>query len=893
MRWLYKLPLRLRSLFKRGHVEQELSDELRFHLEKLTEDNVAKGMTPEEARYAALRELGGVDQIKEECRDMRRVNYIENSIHDLRFGLRMLARNPGFTAVAVLTLALGIAANVGIFSVVNSLLLRPLPVRNPSQLTVLATRIKGSSYLHDFSYADFHDCREQANGFSSMAGYQVDVRGFAAGGWVDRVIASFVTENFFWMLGVRPALGRLILPSAADRSAEAGVVVLGYSLWQRRFNGEPSVVGKKALLDGRPVTIIGVVPKEFRGVFSMAETDAYLPIGQMAGGDTSFWTARERRGDLRALARLKPGVSLAQARASLAVIAGRLAEQYPNTDKNLLIEAYPEWLARPQASAAEDWPPMVGLFLSLAFVLLLVACVNLANLLLVRANARQDEMAIRCALGAGQARMARQLLTENVLLAILGGSTGLLLSAWLTPMLARICTPQDMPFLHLDFHLDWRVFAYALGVTLSVGVLAGLILARRAWRSDPNVTLREGGRALSASASRLRLRSALVVVQVAGSTALLVIASLFVRSLETLRHMDLGFDPYHLLNLSMDMPEGGYDEGRGQKFYRELKERVLALPGVESATYAHSWPLCHYYHLAAIFVEGQRIRPGEAPPEIMYNVVDQDYFRTLRIPIQGGRAFTDGDNQVRQGTAIINQTMAELLWPGEDPVGKLFRTRKPTNPPLEVIGVARDSKYTPARDKQPYFYVPLAQNYDAIMTLQVRSALPPETLAPAVVTHFRVLAPTLPVFDVRTMDQALEGAGGFFLFHLGADLAGGFGFLGLLLAVIGVYGVVSCAASQRIHEIGIRLALGAAEWDILGMLLRQAARLVGLGVLMGVAVAFSAARAASGLIVGVRPSDPASYGGASLLLAAMALLASYLPARRATKVDPMAALHHE
>jgi predicted permease len=814
-------------------------------------------------------------------------------LHDLRYGLRMLAKNPGLTAAVVLTLALGIGANTAMFSVLNSLLLRPLPVTNPEQLVALATRIKGSSELHDLSYPDFLDCGNQATAFSDMLAYEVGNDGLAADNRADRVMTSYVSGNYFSMLGIQPALGRLIEVGEGQKPGADPVLVLGYSYWQRRFSGDPRVVGKAVLVDGRSVTVVGVVPQQFRGAFSLAETDVYLPISQLALQDKGFWTARGARGvgGLRVLARVKPDVSLKQARASLDVVARRLAQQYPETDKNVSMEAYPERLARPQPSAVDAWPPMVAVFSSLGLIVLLVASINVANILLVRANAREGEMAIRSALGAGRGRLVRQLLTETVMLALMGGAAGILLSTWVSKLLSSICTPIDLPF-QMDFHPDWRVFAYAFGITLLAGAVVGLIPARRAWRSNLNVILHEGGRAPSGSLRLQRKRNTLVVLQVGASMVLLILAGLFVRSLEKAEHMDLGFDPHHILNLSMDLHQIGFDEGQGTRFYQELAARVRALPGVESATYAYSWPLCHYYRSASVYIEGQAPLPGQAAQEVVYNIVDPAYFNTLRIPILRGRAFTDTDNDQGQRVAIINQAMADRFWAGRDPLGKRF-SMEPKSPLLEVVGVARNAKQaTPTPQMPPYFYVPVSQNYSSQLTLQVRAPLPPEMLRLEVEGHVHALASDLPVFDVRTMDEALQGAGGFFLFRLGANVAAGLGILGLLLAVIGVYGVVSYAASRRTREIGIRIALGARNHDILRMVLRQGVWLVGTGLLGGLFVALGVTRVASSLLV-ISTMDPVTFVVAPLLLGGIGLLACYLPARRATKVDPMEALRYE
>jgi predicted permease len=844
-------------------------------------------------QIAGERELGNLTLAAENARETWQWTSLDAVVADVRYAFRGLRKNPGFAAVAIATLAVGIGANTAIFSVVNSLFLRPLPVQDAYRLVVLAPRERGSSEFHDLSYPDYRDYRAHARAFSDMLGFAVGMDGIAVDQGPHQVLTSYVTGNYFSMLGVRPALGRLIEPAEAETPGAAPVLVLGYTCWQRQFNSDPGVIGKSARLNGHAVTIVGVAPEQFHGTFSLAETDAYLPAGMLAIEDSSFWTARGK-GELRAIARLKPGMSLKQGRASLQVIARSLAEQYPETNKYTSMEAYPEWRARPQPDSAGSWPAMVGIFLTLAFIVLLVACVNLASILRARGNARESEMAVRSALGAARGRLVRQLLTENVLLAIVGGAAGILLSTWISMVLSSICTPIDLPMVQLDFRPDWRVFAYAFGVALLAGLMVGLGPMRSAWRSNLSIVLHEGGRALSGSRRRNRARNVLVVTQVAASMVLLIAAGLLVRSLEEAQRMNLGFDPHHVLNLRMDVHQIGYDEARGRNFYGELLARARALPGVESAAFVFSVPFFHDRFLSTVHIEGRPLSQGEAPSEVSYNVIDPALLQTLRIPILRGRGFNEADNETAPRVAIVSQAMAERLWPGQDPVGKRFRITKPANPLLEVVGVARNTKFVrPTPEAEPYFYVPLSQNYTAPMTLQVRSSRPAKALEREVLHEIRALAPDLPLYDVRTMEESLGGTMGFFLFRVGADLAAGLGILALFLTTVGVYGVISYAASQRTHEIGLRMALGATGQDILRMVLGQGLRLIGTGVLIGLGIALAVSRAVSSLLVGVSASDPMTYTSVAVLLGGFALVAGYMPARRATRVDVMVALRHE
>jgi putative ABC transport system permease protein len=899
MRWIYKLPLRLRSLFRKTGVERELDDELRFHLEKLIEEKAGKGMTSEEARYAALRELGGVEQIKEECRDMRRVNYIENFFQDVRYGLRMLAKSPGFTAIAIVTLALGIGVNTAIFSVLNGWLFRPLPVRAPQQIMVLAffQQEEGSQ----FSYLDFLDFQKQADTFSDLFAYATGVAGLSANGNASEFAYSAVTGNYFSALGLKPALGRLFVPGEGEKPGEERLVVLGYSFWQKRFSGDPGIVGKQVRINGKPVTVMGVTPEEFHGTFFAFDMDGYLALSTAMSMDqnaSGFWTDRRHR-RLTVLGRLKRGVSLAQAQSTVEVIAGRLAAQYPGTNQGVTVRAIPERLARPAPLVTSFVPVIASLFLVLPALVLLLACMNVANILLARATVRQREMAIRAALGAGRGRLIRQMFTESLLLALLGGMGGVLLGEWAIrasgSMLHSVTTTTSNLGYKLDSSFDWRVFAYALGIAVFTGILVGVWPAFRASRADVNAGLRESGRSDPAGVGRHGIRSLLVVAQVAGSLMLLIVAGLFVRSLKRAEQMDLGFNPDHVLNVMLDPYQIGYDETRAKTFHRELEDRIRALPGVQSASLAFTVPLGMPSPSDPVYVEGHPLPAGQQPPTISYDSIDPAYFETMRVPLLRGRTFADSDNEMARPVAIVNQTMAKRLWPNEGPFGKRFSVKGAAGPFIEIVGLARDgqSMWMLSPDRQPYFYVPLAQNYHSFLSLQVRTAVPPESLIVRVQEEIRKLAPDLPVIDCRTMQQGIHGLAGLFVFRLAASLATVMGILGLTLAVVGVYGVVSFAVTQRTHEIGIRMALGAERSDILKLALRQGLGLVVVGVFAGLLSAWALTRVMSKLLMGVSATDPMTYAIVVILLSAVALAASYIPARRATKVDPMVALRYE
>ncbi|HVP45508.1 MAG TPA: FtsX-like permease family protein, partial [Bryobacteraceae bacterium] len=541
-------------------------------------------------------------------------------------------------------------------------------------------------------------------------------------------------------------------------------------------------------------------------------------------------------------------------------------------------------------------PLIAGSFLALAGLVLLLACMNVANILLVRATARQGEMGIRTALGAGRGRLVAQVLTESALLALMGGAAGVVLGLWANNLLGAMFERgiSNVP-LRLDWGLDWKAFFYALGIAVFAGAIVGALPALRASRANVNAMLRESGRSDSPGASRHRLRSGLVVAQLAGSLVLLISAGLFVRSLWRVQQMYLGFDPDGVLNVTLDPHGIGYDEPRTRSFYQELEARVRALPGVKSAALAFYIPMGNFQEQRTVYLEGRPLAKGQLPPMMMLSRVDPPYFETMRVPLRRGRGFAETDNATAPKVAIVNEKMAKQLWPNQDPLGKRFSIFGPSGPFTQVVGVAQDGKYNLAAFEEPvpFFYLPYAQDYSSMMTLQIRSAVPPESLIATVRQAIHGLAPDLPIYDVRTMEQSLAGMNGFFVFRMGAVLADAMGLIGLTLAVVGVYGVASFSAEQRTHEMGIRMAPGAERSDILRLVLRQGAVLIAAGVLCGLAAFWALTRATAGLLVGVSATDPLTFSGATVLLAAIALWACYVPARRAMRLDPMAALRYE
>jgi predicted permease len=675
--------------------------------------------------------------------------------------------------------------------------------------------------------------------------------------------------------------------------------VLGYTFWQNRFGGDPSVIGRTVRVDGQIATVIGVAPKDFHGIHAGANMEAYLPLRSRIEEDNprsaGFFTNREFRA-LTVFGRLKPGITMRQAQASMSALARRMEEQYPATDKGIGIRVVPETQSRPiPLRSISDVAPLIRFFLLLlAALVLLLACMNVANVLLVRATTREREMAIRVALGSGRWRLVRQILTESMLLALLGTVAGMVLGNWASRALAdSLDFGTDLPIL-LDFSFDWRVFLYTAAAAILTGVGVGLWPAYRASRAQPGAALHEGARNISGGPRRQRARSFVVVAQVAGSFVLLIGAGLFIRSLQNAGRVDLGFNPDRVLNATLNPQWAGYGVQRTKDFYREIMRRVRDWPEVRSASLAFTVPLGYYSAGTAVYIEGKPVDKGEQPPVIGCNFIDGDYFNTMQIPIVRGRVFRESDDESEPLVAVVNQTMAERFWPNQDPIGKRFHIRTSDSPLTQVIGVAKDGKYLALFEGSlPYIYLPSRQNFGPLRTLQIRSAVPPETLRLRLRQEVETLDANMPVADVQTMTRSLDGAYGFLLFRVGAVQAGLLGLLGLTLAVVGIYGVVSYGAAQRTREIGIRMALGATPRIVLGIILGQGVWMVFSGILVGLAGAAALSQLLARFLLLTSPTDPLTFVLVTMTIGLVVLLACYVPARRAMRVQPVEALRHE
>jgi predicted permease len=814
--------------------------------------------------------------------------------HDARFGARALLKSPWFTLAAVVSLGVGIGANATIFSLANAALLRPLPgVREESRLVdVSRTRPEGDRFA-PVSYPDYLYFRERADVFEGLAAYSFAPLNLSSGGEAERVRGMLASANYFDVLGVRPARGRFFLPEE-ERAGGAAVAVISYELWQRRFGGG-DVLGREVSVNAHPATIVGVAPEGFRAPFVYIATDVYLPVTAQA-------QAMPGRGDLLAdraagwlgvRGRLKEGVTIEQARAALSVLAGQLSSEFSDAERDQGADVRAIGHVPGEVRGA-----VVGFMLTLSVIVglvLLVACANVAGMQLARAARRRREVAIRAALGASRWRITRQLLTESVLLFLAGGTLGVALAVWMNDLLMAF---RPTGSLAVDFRVDvdWRVLSFTLGVSLLTGVLFGLAPALSAAKPDVVSSLKES--APTGFGRSSRLRGAFVVGQIAVSLILLVAAALCVRSLRSAARINTGFDPSGVYLATADLSLQNYGEARGREFFRRLKERAAALPGVESASLARSVQLSGLAFGERVRFEGREPAAGDEPPTILSNAVDEDYLRTLRVPLLAGRDLRATDDERAPRVALINETLAARYFGGtQEAIGKRFTLLAAQalreDAQVEVVGVVADGRYyTLGEAPQPFIYLPFAQNYSGMMTLHVRA---PRAESGALLAALRREAQGVDADVPLTGVMPLKEAVAFSLIplRLAATLVGALGLFGLLLAALGVYGVVAYTVGARTREIGIRVALGAQGRDVLRLVMRQGVVLAALGVCLGLAGSFALTRFLASLLYGVSATDPLAFAAVALLLAAVALLACLVPARRATKVDPMVALRYE
>jgi predicted permease len=894
--WLYTIPLRIRSLFRWGQADQELDDELSDHLERKTEEYVAKGMATEEARRRARLDLGGIEQTKEKCRDARRVNWIQDLIQDLRYGLRMLRKSPGFTAVAIVTLALGIGANAAIFSIVNAVLLRPLPFPEPDRLVRIAFNEPGLG-LRDvpFSVPELDDLRNRAGVFTDVSTIGSNSVNLTGADQPERLEFLVTHSNYFSMLGATPQIGRLFGPQDFALGF-APVVVISDGLWRRAYGADRNVIGRTVRLDNDPYTIIGVLPPGFRHpgptvsgnveVFNTAGFSGYPAPPPVRG--TRFMPA--------AIGRLEPGITLEQAQARLTAMAIQIRHDYA-TD----YPAQAQWtieIQPLQEALVGNVRPMLLVLLGAVILIVFIVSLNIANLLLARASGRQKEMAL-CALGASGGRMIRQMLAESTLLSAIGGVAGVLTTVGTLGLILRL-VPSNIPRLN-EVRIDWVVLAFALAISVLTALAFGVGPALQSAQAALSSAIREGARGSGYGAKTDRLRDALIVSELAFAVVLMVAAGLLLRTLRDLLQENPGFNPTQVVAANLSLPEPNDPKAdpylsvaQQTSFNRELLRRMRAIPGIELAAITSDLPTTdlrfdYDQAIGALAIEDS---PVESSLDLRAERIriSPDYFKVMQAPLLRGRLFTEGDEDGKQPVAIIDETTARKYWPTRDPLGRrLGFGQDPTEPRVMVVGIVKDIKNDGLDIAGiPHIYVPIYQSLHKNISVVLRTSLPAKVLEPQIRHEIQSIDPGLPVFGISSMNDVLDRSLASRRFS--ADVVGGFAALALLLASIGIYGLLAYMVGQRSREIGLRMALGARRWDVLKLILRKGAVLAGVGIVVGVIVSAATASMMASLLYGVHPHDLVVFLAVPLLLFAVAVLAGYLPARRATKVDPIVAL---
>lgn len=894
--WKKEISRRLSGLTLSPAREAEIIEELSQHLDDVYQQAIQSGLTADHAYHAALRELDDSELLGKELRriplpvqyqpvllgEPRKANLLADLRQDLRYGLRTLIKNPAFTIVAVIALTLGIGANSAIFSVVNTVLLRPLPYKDPDRLMMVWEDASKQGFPHNTpAPANFIDWRNQNQVFEGMAALHRQSYNLTGSGEPERIDGRRVSANLFELLGVQPLKGRWFLPEE-DQPGANRVVILSHRLWQRRFASDENIVGKTLTLNGQNFTAVGVMPRQFE--FPTREDQLWVPIGftpEEAGIRTGHY--------LEVLARTKPGVSRERAQAEMNTIAARLEQQYPDSNSGIgttVISLHEEVVGNIK-------PALLILLGAVGFVLL-VACANVANLLLARAAVRQKEIALRVALGASRRRLIRQFLTESILLSAIGGLIGLLLS-FVALMVLRSFIPQEISQA-TEIAIDAKVLGFTVLVSIFTGVIFGLAPITQASNLNLNETLKEGGRDSHAGSRGNRIRSLLVVTEVAVSLILLIAAGLLINSFIRLRNVDPGFRTDNVLTMGIVLPQLKYpDRARRSAFYTDVVRRVEALPGVKSAAVTNWIPLVFQGDSIGITIAGQQNLPVSERPNAVTRVISPQYFSAMGIHLLKGRLFDERDKENSPAVSIISEAMARRFWPGQDPIGKRFTPGDGDSPDdwIQVIGVVNDVRqFQLHAEPRPQMYLTHEQvGVFAPRYLVVKTAVDPLSMASSVRDAVWAVDRDQPVSKISTMEEIL--ADSIVRERFSMLLLGIFAALALILAAVGIYGVMSYSVAQRTHEIGIRLALGAQTSTVLKLALGYGLKLVIAGTLIGLVVAFGLTRLMSTLLFGVSPTDPITFAGISLILISVALLASYIPARRATKVDPIVALRFE
>jgi putative ABC transport system permease protein len=880
----------LRSLFRKEQVGRELDEELTGFLEMATEEKIKSGMSREDARREVRLEMGSPEVAKDIVGAAGWESLVETSWQDLRFAARMLRKNPGFTTVAVLTLALGIAANTTVLSWISTTLLNPIP--GAAHTSDLVTVMRGDRTDHPtppFSYPDLRDLSERTQSFSGFLGYHDDYMSLTGVAKPERIYGALTTANYFDVLGIHPILGRAFLPEEGTLRAGAAVIVIGYAVWQNHFAGDPQIVGKTIQINRHPYTVVGVAPRDFTGCAPGLRTELWIPVSM----DRDVWGFNRpdyrRIFWLNVLGKLRPGVTKTQAQAELNLLMRGIAERFPEDHRDSPNEISLDPLWRSPFGINGYLYKILPMLLGLAGVLLLLACANVASLLLVRSVGRRREIAIRLGMGASRKQIIRQFLIENLLLGLLGGTAAIAITMWTSRSIVAFFPPSSLPLTH-DEHIDQRVLFVTIAVSILTAIISGVLPALRSSSLPVQSVLKEEATSVSLTLHKSRLLSGLVVAQISLSLVLLVCAGLFTRSLQKAQQSDPGFEASHLLLTSYELSPAGYTRATSAAFDRQVLDRLSALPGVESVTLADFSPLSFSLHSEYLQIQGYVPQPYESM-EISRAIVGPNYFRTLRTSVISGREFNAADTAESQLVAVVNQAFVDRYWPGENALGKQVTDGGDR---FTVVGVARNAKYrlltSPA---EPVIYLPNYQAYSPThdTTIHLRTTGDPRTMASSVEETIHQLNPELPLFNVNPLSVTMQL--GTLFGRVAATFAASFGFLAMVLAAVGVYGVVAYTTRQRAREVGIRMALGAEKGDIYRLVLGQGFRLTLAGLVVGTALGLAFTRLLKAQLFGVSETDAITFASVGLLLAVVALLACHIPARRATRVDPMLALRYE
>jgi predicted permease len=872
----------------------DVDDELDFHISSRVEELTQQGMPLSDARTTALREFGDYASVRREVyrldqageRRHRITEWLSDIDRDARYALRSLRKAPGFSFVIVVTLSLGIGLNSTIFSLVNAYLFRPVALPNAERIVVIGNTSPLLKQPHEVPYRDLQAYRELRGVFEDLTGTVLNTESLNEGDRTDRVWIERTTGNYFSALRVPMLLGRGYAEDASNRAER--VVVLSHEFWARRFSSDSSIVGRPLRIGGEPRTVIGIAAPPFPGFAAMLRSDAWSPIDESPAGRREL---EKLDGDwFNVYGVLRPGISTEQARAAVRERATQLERDYPASNKDVEPVLVPEMRARPALAIASALPLMAAVLLGLTLMVLVVACANVASLLLARGTAKRRELAVQAALGASRWRLTRQAIMEVGMLSLAGALGAIALARVSTAALANIHLATDAP-LFFDFSPDWRVLAFTLAAALGATLVAGLAPALRNAGTAPQAVLVAGGRSMTDRAQQ-RVRSVIVVSQIAVSAIVVIAAGLFARSMGAAETMELGFRTENLLLAQLDLELAGYDSTRARAFLRDVLERARSLPGVESAALAARVPF-GYSNNAQRVVTETAARDNPDGQLIFQNIVSTRYFHTAGPPIIRGREFTEADDISSPRVAVVNEVMAQQMWPGQDPIGKIVRVPQ-ENEELRVVGVARSAQYMfLGESPRPFFWTALAQHRRSTVFLEIATVGAPKSLSPTVQRMIREMDPNVPLFDVRTMAEHLRNGRAMFAVRLGALFGGAFAILTLALATIGLYGLVSYNASHRTREIGIRIAVGATMRNVVGLIIRHGIKLALMGVLLGAVAALGITHLMASLLFGVGSRDPLTFVFGPVVLALASAIASWIPARRAAAMDPVRALRLE